>query len=59
MLVITRKNGESVLIGDDIVVTVIQSNGGQIRLGIEAPKDILIRRSNGDETSDALADDAK
>jgi carbon storage regulator len=44
MLVVTRKVGESVRIGDDVVVTVKLLDGGQVRLGIEAPSEMLIVR---------------
>ncbi len=44
MLVLTRKLGESVVIGNDIVVTVSDIKNGQIKLGITAPKDVTINR---------------
>ena len=44
MLVLTRKLGESVRIGDDVVVTVVGVRGNQIRLGIDAPQEVKIRR---------------
>jgi carbon storage regulator len=44
MLVLTRKEKEGILIGDDITITVTKIEGNQIRIGIEAPKDVLIRR---------------
>lgn len=45
MLVLTRKIGESFVIGDSITITVVSSKGGQVRIGIEAPKDLAITRS--------------
>lgn len=45
MLVLSRKPGESIHIGDDIVVTVIRNGGNRIRLGISAPPDTPITRS--------------
>ena len=45
MLVLTRKVGEKVIIGDNIVVAVLEIDRGQIRLGIQAPRDVPIRRS--------------
>jgi carbon storage regulator len=45
MLVLTRKENESILIGGQIKVTVLGIRGGQIRLGIEAPKEVAICRS--------------
>ena len=44
MLVITRKLGERIAIGDDITITLIDIKGSQVRLGIEAPKNIGIHR---------------
>ncbi|NBW09986.1 MAG: carbon storage regulator, partial [Caulobacteraceae bacterium] len=45
MLVVTRKFNEKLLIGDDVTVTVVRIDGHQVRLGIEAPKHLNIRRS--------------
>ena len=44
MLVITRKVGESIVINDDIVVTVVQVQRGRVRVGVEAPPGVLILR---------------
>jgi carbon storage regulator len=44
MLVLTRKRGESILIGDDIRITLVQIKGQGVRLGIECPKDVKILR---------------
>ena len=44
MLVLTRKLGETIVIGDDIVIKVVDIHGKQIRLGIEAPTEISIFR---------------
>ena len=44
MLVITRKKGESILIGDDIEITVSKLEDGSVKLAINAPKDIRILR---------------
>lgn len=44
MLVITRKKGESVLIGDDIEITIIKAEDGNVKLSISAPKNIIILR---------------
>lgn len=44
MLILTRKIGESLLIGDNIRVTVLEIRGKQARLGIEAPADIAVLR---------------
>ncbi|WP_315121927.1 carbon storage regulator CsrA [uncultured Clostridium sp.] len=44
MLVIGRKKGESLLIGDDIEITVVKIEDGSVRLAIEAPRDVNILR---------------
>lgn len=45
MLVITRKLGEALIIGDnEVVVTVVEVHGRSVRLGIEAPREILVLR---------------
>nr|WP_246852109.1 carbon storage regulator [Patulibacter sp. SYSU D01012] len=43
-MIISRKPGEKVLIGDDIVVTVVEVAGGAIRLGIDAPRELAVYR---------------
>ncbi len=44
MLVLSRKVGEKILIGDEIVVTVVRLAQGVVRIGVEAPTDLLIVR---------------
>lgn len=44
MLVLSRKIGESILIGEDVVVTVRETHGGRIRLAVEAPRNVLVLR---------------
>jgi carbon storage regulator len=44
MLVLSRKLGEKIVIGDEIVVTVVKIDRNQIRIGIEAPSDVLVYR---------------
>lgn len=44
MLVLTRNAGEKILIGDSIEVTVISVSGGQVRLGVSAPKEVPVHR---------------
>lgn len=44
MLILTRKLGEMIRIGDDVTVRVIEVRGGQIRLGVEAPASVRIYR---------------
>ena len=45
MLVLTRKLMEKLFIGDDICVTVVRLKGGQVRLGIDAPRDVAVVRA--------------
>lgn len=49
MLVLSRKTGEEVRIGDDIVVKVTRVQGGRVRIGIEAPQHVAITRGDSDE----------
>jgi carbon storage regulator len=57
MLVLTRKVGERIQIGDKIVVTVVRINGTAVRLGVDAPAELtvvrqeLAERSSGDSTA--------
>ena len=44
MLILTRHLGETIVIGDDIHISVLGAKGGQIRLGISAPKDTSVHR---------------
>jgi carbon storage regulator len=44
MLIITRKAGERITIGDDIVVTIIEVKGSVVKLGIEAPRSVCVHR---------------
>jgi len=53
MLVLTRKPGERIVIGDDIVITILDSRGDGVRVGIEAPRGVPIQR---DEVIRAVAE---
>ena len=44
MLILTRKVGESVLIGNDISITILSVRGNQVKLGVEAPKEVSVQR---------------
>lgn len=44
MLILTRRISESVIIGDDIKITILGVKGNQVRLGIDAPKDVSVHR---------------
>jgi len=44
MLILTRRVGESLMIGDNVTVTVLGVKGNQVRIGVDAPKDIAVHR---------------
>ena len=44
MLILTRRVGETLMIGDDITVTVLGVKGNQVRVGVNAPKDVAVHR---------------
>jgi len=44
MLILTRKSGQSILIGDDIKIRIIEVKGNQVRIGVEAPRNISVHR---------------
>ena len=51
MLVLGRKKGESLLIGDDIELTIVEVKGNQVKVAVDAPKDVKILRSELKENS--------
>ncbi len=55
MLVLTRKIGERVVIGGQIMIEVLEVNGTRIRLGIEAPPQVAIRREELDDRREAAS----
>ena len=44
MLILTRRVGETLMIGDDVSVTVLGVKGNQVRIGVNAPKDVAVHR---------------
>lgn len=44
MLILTRRVGETLMIGDDVTVTVLGVKGNQVRVGVNAPKDVAVHR---------------
>ena len=59
MLILTRRVGESLMVGEEITVTVLGVKGNQVRIGIDAPRDVAVHREeiykrikNGDEPTE-------
>jgi carbon storage regulator len=44
MLILSRKSGEKIVVGDDVIISVIEVRGDQIKLGIEAPRHVKVYR---------------
>ena len=56
MLVLSRHRDESIMIGDDVVVTIVDIRGDKVRLGVEAPKEVPVHRR---EVYDAIANEQR
>jgi len=63
MLILTRRVGESLMIGDDVNVTVLGIRGNQVRIGVNAPKEVAVHREEiydriqQEKTGDSPAED--
>ena len=65
MLILTRRVGETLVIGDDVNVTVLGVRGNQVRLGVDAPKEVAVHReeiyqriqNEGDNKDSSNSDD--
>jgi carbon storage regulator len=57
MLILTRRIGETLFIGDDITIKVVGINGNQVRIGIDAPLDVHVVRSELLKESEPAPDD--
>jgi len=55
MLVLSRRQSEKIKLGDSIVVTVVRLGGDKVRLGIEAPSDLLVLRAELDDQPSKVA----
>ena len=58
MLILSRRVGESVIIGEDISITVLRVKGNQVRLGVNAPKSVAVQREEISERIESEVTDA-
>ena len=47
MLILTRRSGEAVIVGDNVRIAVLDIRGNQVRLGVEAPREVTVHREEG------------
>ena len=59
MLILTRRVDEALLIGDDVTITVLEIRGNQVRIGIDAPREIAVNREEVYERIQAEASQGK
>ena len=57
VLVLTRKKEESLLVGEGVRITILKVRGNQVRIGIEAPRDVRVLRAELDDWSELRFDD--
>ena len=59
MLVLSRKESERIMLGDSIVLTIVRISGARVRLGIEAPSDMLILRTELEPEKKIVAEETR
>ncbi|HKI73414.1 MAG TPA: carbon storage regulator CsrA [Pseudomonadales bacterium] len=59
MLILTRRVGETLMIGDNVTVTVLGVKGNQVRIGVNAPKDVAVHREEIYQRIQAEGEDDK
>ena len=65
MLILTRRVGETLMIGDDVTITVLGVKGNQVRIGVNAPKEVAVHREEiyqriqKEKTGDDIDSDSK
>jgi carbon storage regulator len=59
MLVLSRKKDEAIVVGDNVVITVVEIRGDKVRLGIEAPKEVPVHRQEVFDVLKTRTDPAK
>jgi len=65
MLILTRRIGETLMVGDEVTITVLGVKGNQVRIGVNAPKDVAVHREEiyqriqKEKTGDSDTDDSE
>ena len=57
MLILTRRINESLIIGDNVTVTILGLKGNQVRIGVDAPRDVAVHRKELAQKQESAVDD--